>query len=452
MDRTDVRYAELDPIRAEPSMQLNEELLVARVLASPTRRRRVVPLRGVLVATSALAIAVGVIAFALVPSPGPGATAWAAVGNVTDSWGITQSQSLQSSGGELHCPSSSTCYARVIGADAGGSSPAAQIEVTRDAGGSWLQESLPSGYSQPTDPFADLSCPDAQTCGTIVVDGSDHYVLAVSSDGGSTWGAQPLPVDAASFAISGLSCSSSTDCVVVGWESPNESIPGTGVALATTNGGQTWAQPALPSDLQTHYVHCFAGGDCVAVGTNAGNLCSGSSCSSGSDSIQVEAAYSIDAGATWTASSLPVLHTQVSWRGVSCGSASSCVLTTAGLPGFTELISSDGGKTWSDTALAGIDPSHVLSMALSCGDALHCWSNVTQVPTSLPSDVSPGRFGPDQSQQLYATNDGGATWSASPYPQGLEQLWNLSCASATQCFALGEIQGGEEVFLATESS
>jgi hypothetical protein len=97
------------------------------------------------------------------------------------------------------------------------------------------------------------------------------------------------------------------DCVAVGGD---ETAPGTGVAVATTDGGVTWTAQTVPSGIFTlDGVSCASTSDCVAVGDDS------------SESIGVIVATT-DAGTTWTSQTTP--SGVANLNGASCGSTSVC--------------------------------------------------------------------------------------------------------------------------------
>jgi hypothetical protein len=93
--------------------------------------------------------------------------------------------------------------------------------VTNDGGSSW------TAVSPLPDPVT-FSCPSLTTCFVL---GSGGLIFA-TTDGGSTWISQNSN---SIFALSAISCPSTTMCVAVG---PTESLRG--AIVETTDGGSTW--------------------------------------------------------------------------------------------------------------------------------------------------------------------------------------------------------------------
>ena len=88
-------------------------------------------------------------------------------------------------------------------------------------------------------------------------------VAVATTDGGVTWAVQTVP--AGIFTLDGLSCASSSDCVAVG----DDSSEGGGAIVATTDAGTTWTSQTTPSDVANlNGASCGSTSTCEAVGQN----------------------------------------------------------------------------------------------------------------------------------------------------------------------------------------
>ncbi|MGD0254524.1 MAG: DUF4214 domain-containing protein [Acidimicrobiales bacterium] len=185
--------------------------------------------------------------------------------------------------------------------------------------------------------------------------------------------------------------------------------------------------PPVPSNLNG--VSCASTSDCVAVGQV------------GSGAV---ALYSTDGGSTWSTGTVPSEVGESSLSSVSCASTSDCVAVGYYLNGSsyvgTALYSTDGGSTWSTGTLPG-GVSDLSSV--SCASTSDC--------------VAVGQVGSGSSEigaTLYST-DGGSTWSTGTLPGGVSYissilLHSVSCASTSDCVAVGEVGNGTVALYSTD--
>jgi hypothetical protein len=167
----------------------------------------------------------------------------------------------------------------------------------------------------------------------------------------------------------------------------------------------------------------------------------GVSCASTSDCVAVGqvgsgavALYSTDGGSTWSTGTVPSEVGESSLSSVSCASTSDCVAVGYYLNGSsyvgTALYSTDGGSTWSTGTLPGGVSyiSSILLHSVSCASTSDC--------------VAVGEVG-NGTVALYST-DGGSTWSTGTVPSevGESSLSSVSCASTSDCVAVGGYYGG----------
>jgi hypothetical protein len=191
----------------------------------------------------------------------------------------------------------------------------------------------------------------------------------------------------------GVSCSSVTDCVVVG----------DGIVY-TRDGGVSWSTGVLPSEvnggIHLAAISCPSTTDCVTGGDGP----------NGSAIL-----YSGDGGATWSTGSFPY---GPGLGGVSCSSVNNCV----GIGVGTVIVSSDGGASWTQTTAASV-PSG--PNALSCSSESNCVAVAGYDPNSGTSGAA-------------VTSDGGRSWVPGTVAKGVHGLARVSCASISDCIAVGE--------------
>jgi Putative Ig domain len=297
-----------------------------------------------------------------------------------------------------------TTFCAVIASDvanppaAGGEDPQA-VFVTTD-GSTWSTSGdLPTGPQ-----YTAISCPATSVCYVAGGGGTDGAVLK-TVDGGQTWavaGATPAGPNS-------IDCVSATVC----WTTFEDGDSGTSY---TINGGKTWSGGADLSSSATTLdaISCWnAGGNCVAAG-GVNNENGG------------QATVITESGGQWQASASPILNEISIIFSVSCvpgASAETCYAVGASdnagdaQGGPVELVSTDGGQTWSATEFT--DAGGWLN-SISCADASDCWA-----------------AGAGTTLALTGTDDAGSTW----YPDSVsdtDQLNSVSCASVDFCAATAD--------------
>ncbi len=345
----------------------------------------------------------------------------------------------------------------------------ASASSTRTAGigSDWAEQTLPAGYSiggsLPGNPMAPVSCVTGTTfCAVIANDDAtpppgqefDNQAVFVST-GGTAWTTSgDLP---AGYQYQAISCPTVTTCYVVG---DSESSSAVSVAVST-DGGQTWNPTAgAPSSALVNSIDCVSVATCyvaygrggangIAYTGNGGTTWTGgyesesgagiydvTCAAAGSPCVAVggtnnenggQAIVLTGSGFTWQPSTSPVLSEISILFGVSCAANGSGTQTcyavgasdnssdTEGGP--VELISTDGGQTWTGT---GFVVGTGWLNSVSCADASDCWAG-----------------GAGTQLALAGTSDGGATW----YPETVtdtNQLNFVSCASVDFCVATAD--------------
>ena len=307
-----------------------------------------------------------------------------------------------------------------------------------------------------------LSCVSTTQCWY-----ANGYQLSVTSDGGDTWTAQPVP-----SGVTGLvsvSCVSATDCTAVGADA----------IVSTTDGGSTWTSQALPTGVSAlDDVSCFSVSTCTAVGDGITTFDAGSSswighpvpggtlprdmnavsCPSVDDCTAVgdfTIASTSDGGATWT-NKVP---SDAYWLdGVSCPSISTCF--AGGVPGI--IATTDGGASWAlQNAPTGPDDQ---VRAVSCTSVQHCvavgygfidvttnggatWVASPSLPNTQtlnpPLDAvscgSPTTCVAMGGSSSLVSSDGGSTWTPEPVPTGVIGVNGVSCSDGTHCVAVSYV-------------
>lgn len=341
----------------------------------------------------------------------------------------------------VSCPSTSVCFAVGVDSDNGNA-----ITVTTNGGATWTSQPVPASATGYT--LSGISCSSTTECavsgGGSASVGDMGFVLT-TTDGGATWTSQSLPSSTGNLV--GMACPSTTDCYALGEFPPGSSTVGT-VVLASTDGGNTWASDPVTSSYGGRAITCPSISDCYVVGSQSGPFVS----------------QTTDGGATWVSEVLPTGFSQLT--GVSCNSITNCVAVGGGGANGQAIVeTSDGGATWSlASAPAGIqtlsgvacpstsdcyavgDGDH--SVILASTDGGVTWSQQTSpVSTSLSGIDCPtaNNCTAIGNGATLGTTDSGATWTVEPGSFAVNRIRAISCPSASDCFAAGGPDNNEDV-------
>jgi photosystem II stability/assembly factor-like uncharacterized protein len=245
----------------------------------------------------------------------------------------------------VSCPTKAFCMA------VGASAPriGAVAIVSDSAGRKWKRVALPKGE----DDLSLVSCTTDRYCiaeGEVeatVGDSTsgDRVSIITTANGGSSWKQSSLMTNSAAPVgipvFSGLTCATSTHCLLVGDATPGDGSP-SGMIASSTDRGASWTFQAVP--LGTTFLNAISCGSptqCVVAG-------GGIEARGGGDR---DILTTSDGGRTWISRLVPT--SAVGLEGVSCLSMTWCVAVGFGLS-VTDptaqpaavLVSSDGGATW----------------------------------------------------------------------------------------------------------
>ncbi len=341
---------------------------------------------------------------------------------------------------QLTCPTSATCYSSGTNFQ-NHEKTQGVISVTHDGGANWRQSLAPGDGTY----FYGFSCPTVNTC-LVVGDlpkANAHPLLYTTTDGGMTWTSLSLPggYELPVF----LSCATALKCVTIGLFQTGAAP--TPTSYFTADGGQSWKTSVLPpsffpSENDQPALECFPNGRCVAGGTNG----------FGSPLGQTSASmiYSTDDGATWASASVPSM---TATSGImSCSNDSHClsIESSNDRNGYQtasgELVTNDGGLTWSAipaTGLASLSTSVPMSFdSITCPTSADCWAS-THLIESECNGTCP--YVPDHAVMM-ATSDGGLTWKTEQLPlppsESLQYVsdYPVYCVSPTDCRAVGTLE------------
>jgi len=300
---------------------------------------------------------------------------------------------VSSSDDFLTCVTRTACY--MLGTTKDGH---ADIAKSQDGGASWSAgESLPALPATDWPWDASLSCRAALTC----VTGYGSSML-VTSDGFAHYRIQPVAVPGRQVLLA--SCPTALSCVAAMLNrNRSEAFSYSG------DGGMSWATASAPPIRVSQHVvqlRCDRAGACIAL------LVGGTSAD-----VQVNAAFSADAGRTWQEPQRWHSLGNQQWLRAACGSARECLVSgNNGNLGWIQV----SGTHVSVRILAFPKGWLPGAAALSCATGRDCFVQTMQ---------SSGYGG----NTIEATRDGGRTWTAIATP---DPAVYLSCPVASGCVAL----------------
>jgi len=322
----------------------------------------------------------------------------------------------------VDCPSATHCVLVGAASTNGGGGEAVAVDL---ASGAVTHASVPAGADDGLDV---ISCHSAH-CVAFGRDSATNFGgrfrAVVSDNGGVTFTAAAVPEDRS---LSALACPTASHCVAVGQNGVAVATERTTGALAvnTDDGGATWTPGQMPSALGAlSSIACSSSRNCVAV--------SSTPLSSFAPASATAIAYTIDGGSSWAVSSLPIGAERLS--APACTAEQVCVVGAQVFPllGSREgrmLRTTDGGATW--TVNASWTPAGPLRV-----DSIGCLGGRC---IAVAGDV----FDLSSPLSLWASADGGATWTAGTPPNG-NHVQSVNC-EASRCLLMTSGNAPEYIF------
>jgi hypothetical protein len=196
--------------------------------------------------------------------------------------------------------------------------------------------------------------------------------------------------------------------------------------LVTTNSGTSWSFYTLPAGTSGLVsIACPTTTSCQVVGYEDEEIGSLPDQRQYQVGVALRVTYS-PSGPVWTSESVPVPSgDQVApdYTGVSCASADNCYIGSTGsiAPGPPAFFATDdGGAVWS---------AEPLPAGIGEFNALSCPPTPAGT-TCYATDIS--------TLQLSVTTNGGLTWTVVPSPKPQSGMSAIACPSATTCFVAGD--------------
>jgi hypothetical protein len=287
----------------------------------------------------------------------------------------------------------------------------------------WVIQPVPPPAAADYSQLTAVSCASARSCvavGDYQTTSPGQWAMSEIWNG-SRWTIKtmPVPPDATTTQLSGISCTSATSCVAVGWDDGGSA----GVTLVEVWNGTSWTIQPSPNPPDA------AEGSAL----NAVSCASATSCSAVGDYLTGSSPYLAFAeywnGSAWTLQSTPnASGTDTYLNAVSCPAPGSC--TAAGSTG--------GGGTLAETLKTGTwavasspsPGSGAAFLGVSCSSTTAC-SAVGNYATTSGRGV------------LLAERWNGHNWTVQPAPvksagaYQVDYLTGVSCAAASWCLASG---------------
>jgi len=272
-----------------------------------------------------------------------------------------------------------------------------------------------------------VSCGDARHCwavGRSAVDAlttttstspSSSVVIDATTDGGSTWTAEPVTVSDPTD-LAAVDCPDRRHCMAVGIA--DDDGPILGAVLVTADGGKGWQAVASPTgSVDLSAVHCFAVADCLVLATDGSTYWSAST---------------TDGGKVWQrGGSLPPGLAGISH--VACLDATTCVTvgyvsSTPGQGTGAIAITDDGGANWTSAPVpAGVGVLH----GVDCTAGSTCVAVGTKSTTTTDVALAPS--------QVLVSDDRGTSWSLTASPMGVGDAFAISCPAGGGCATVGTV-------------
>jgi hypothetical protein len=371
---------------------------------------------------------------------------------IAGSWSLVTSPNVNSTGENslfgVACTSLSDCWA--VGAYFDGSTY--QTLTEQWDGNSWQIVASPNGNAPSFNVFFGLACTSALDCwaaGYYNHDGSAWEQTFVERWNVTSWGISPSPNTSATLHnyFEAVTCTSASDCWAVGYHFLGVFFIGPGLIGTPTYqtliehwDGASWTITTSPntSGTQTNIlssVTCTSASNCWAVGRYAAGT-------NGIFPTLIQTLIEHWDGNSWTIvpspNTLPAEDNYLA--GVTCASATNCWAVgyhyVNGLvsPLYQTLIEHWNGTSWSIVTSPNTSPGQAnVLFGTTCASASDCWAVGYYVSGEV--GVVNAAF-----QTLIERWDGTA-WSIVSSPNtGTTQsnaLYNVECAAPWDCWAVG---------------
>ncbi len=276
----------------------------------------------------------------------------------------------------VSCTSSTSCVAVGYYVTSPGEVPNPVPSAETLSGSGWSLDTVPEPSGATYGAYLHgVSCTSSTSCVAVgyYVDSSHDPVPFAETLSGSEWSLDTVPEPSGATngaGLFGVSCTSSTSCVAVGYYYSSSSFDE--VPFAETLSGSGWSPNTVPdpsgatNGTGLHGVSCTSSTSCVAVGYYY---------SSSFDEVPFAETLS---GSGWSLDTVPEpsVATGAGLGGVSCTSSTSCVAvgyyhSSSGAVPFAETLSGSGWSLDTVPEPSGATPGAVL-FGVSCTSSTSC--------------------------------------------------------------------------------
>ena len=296
----------------------------------------------------------------------------------------------------------------------------------------WTIRPSPSPLGAPSGELSSVSCASPTTCFAVGItdplDGSAHQPL-IEQWNGASWSIVPSPQVGATreVELDGVACPTATSCLAVGSIANNDVTAFAVNGLALRWNGIAWSVVPSPKpstgDVQLTGVSCSSATDCVAVGSST-------KFSNTAPFISADPLIEHWNGTRWSIVAGPNAGSGVltsGLRGVSCVSATSCFAVGSSISkaGSATLVERWDGATWSIVASptpAG-SGSDIGLIGVECASDSNCFAV--------------GNGGTNTLVERWDGAAWSIAPSPSPHAGSDVELDGVACSSDTNCFAVG---------------
>ena len=336
---------------------------------------------------------------------------------------------------------------------AAGSSAGAAGTASTPAPGSWSlatsQDRAGQAYNLL---YGGVSCVSATDCWAAGASGDGVSVgeTLLERWDGSTWTIVPSPNSPATFSygvggpqarssyLSGVSCVSASDCWAVGGYYTTGASAGSYVTqtLILQWDGASWQMVAAPDPVTgpgvsdtLSGVGCTGPAECWAIGDSE----------DGDGSAEKLVLEKWD-GSSWQVASSPAVVAQYAFlNAITCPDSHGCWAVGGSTNSSTDqtLIEHWDGSAWSIVTSADTSPTQQsILYGVACAAASDCWS--------VGFYSSPSVY---QTYQTLIEHWDGTAWAITPSPNTAITQYNylqgVTCATATECWAVGAYSNGQ---------
>ena len=349
----------------------------------------------------------------------------------------------------VSCPSTTACTAVGNYVSASGR----QLTFSEVwSGATWVIQKPVNPTGGSSDVLDSVSCTSSSVCTAVgsynsYVNGQFQSMGLAEVWNGATWSVQSIsaPAGHGAFGLTSVSCSAISSCIATGWYSATPYSYYGSVPLAMQWNGVGWTQLtlAVPVDASSFgesvaSVSCSSATTCTAVGSYFS--------SANGPTPLVErwngTAWAIQAAARPPSGYYPTM-TSVSCSGTSTCESVGWYYSTSGEAALAEAWD---GTAWTVQAVPSPANAAAVSLtAISCATAVACSA------TGGFAVSSANGSGP---QQDWAANLATGVWVAKTIPAlagtGFDQLQSVSCSAISACTAVGSFENskGQGVALA----